>query len=137
MQLTNEQRVFVVTTWISTRSIKRVQAVFAQHFPGQRSPCKYTIWKSANKYQQEGTSRNLNKGSSGRKRTARSEENVENVRNLLRQTSQASVRRNGLPLTKSSFNGIVVCDSHWYPYKIHVRHQLLEIDFSRHRLFAE
>ncbi|KAF2368871.1 Protein of unknown function DUF4817 [Trinorchestia longiramus] len=122
MQLTNEQRVFVVTTWISTRSIKRVQALFAQHFPGQRSPCKDTIWKNANKYQQVGTSRNLNKGRSGCKRTARSDENVENVRNFLLQTPQVSVRRNGLPLTKSSFNRIVVCDLHWYPYKIHLRH---------------
>ncbi|KAF2350461.1 Protein of unknown function DUF4817 [Trinorchestia longiramus] len=88
MELTKEQKVFVVTTWISTRSIKRVQALFAQHFPGRRSSCEDTIWKNANKYQQEGTSRNLNKGRSRRKRTARSEENVENVRNLLLQTTK-------------------------------------------------
>ncbi|KAF2366998.1 Protein of unknown function DUF4817 [Trinorchestia longiramus] len=104
MQLTKEQRVFVVTTWISTRSTKRVQALFSQHFFNRRSPCTDTIWKNANKYQQEGTSRNLYKGRSERKRTARSEEKVENVRNLLLQTPQVSIRRNGLPLTMSSFN---------------------------------
>ncbi|KAF2344937.1 Protein of unknown function DUF4817 [Trinorchestia longiramus] len=137
MQLTNEQRVFVVTTWISTRSIKRVQALFAQHFTGRRLPCKDTIWKNTNKYQQEGTSRNLNKGCSGRKRTARSEEHVKNVQNLLLQTLRVLVERNGLPLTKSSFNRIVVCDLHLYPYKIQVRYQLLETNFPSRRLFAE
>ncbi|KAF2349916.1 Homeobox domain [Trinorchestia longiramus] len=53
MQLTKEQ--CVVTTWISTRSIKRVKVLFAQHFPRRRSPCEDTTWKSANKYQQEET----------------------------------------------------------------------------------
>ncbi|KAF2344201.1 Protein of unknown function DUF4817, partial [Trinorchestia longiramus] len=134
MQLTKEQRVFVVTIWISTKSIKRVEALFAQHFPGRRSSCKDTIWKNTYKYRREGTSRNLNNGRSGRKRTARSKENA---LNLLLQTPQVSVRTNDLLLTKSSFNRIVVCDLHWYLYKSHVRHQLLETDFPTRWLFAE
>ena len=85
MQLTKDQRVFVVTTWTSTKSIKGVQQLFSERFPEQESTSKNTIWQNVKKYQQAGTSLNLNKGRSGRKKTARSEENIESVRNLLRQ----------------------------------------------------
>lgn len=137
MQLTKDQRVFVVKTWISTRSIKQVQESFAHSFPDRISPSKNAIWKNVKKYQQEGTSLNLNKGRSGRRKTARAEENIENVRTLLLQNTNVSVRKNGLPLSKSSFNRIVLRDLKWYPYKIHVRHQLLETDLPRRRQFAE
>lgn len=83
MQLTKDQRVFVLKTWISTRSIKQVQELFAHSFTDRTAPSKNTIWKTFRKYQQEGTSLNLNKGRSGRRKTARNEENIENVRTSL------------------------------------------------------
>ena len=46
-------------------------------------------------------------------------------------------QKNGLPLSKSSFNRTVLHDLQWCPYKIHVRHQLLETDLPRRRQFAE
>ena len=137
MQLTKDQGVFVVKTWISTGSIKQVQGLFAPSFPDRISPSKNAIWKNVRKYQQEGTSLNLNKGRSGRRKTARTEENIENVQTLLLQNAKASIRRNELPLLRSSFNRITLRDIKWHPYKVHVRHELLETDLPRRRQFAE
>ena len=56
MQLTKDQRVFVIKTWISTGSIKQVQESFAHSFPDRISPSKNAIWENVRKYQQEKTS---------------------------------------------------------------------------------
>ena len=42
------------------------------------------------KYQLEGTSLNLNKGRSGRRKSARTEENIENVQTLLLQNAKSN-----------------------------------------------
>lgn len=136
MQLTLAQRIFVVSTWISSKSIQRVQELFSIRFPERRQPSKNTIWKNVRKYQENGTSHNLNKGRSGRKRTSRSEENIENVRILLQENPNVSIRRNGLPLSRSTFNRIILHDLHWHPYKIHSRQHLMETDYARRREYA-
>jgi hypothetical protein len=72
MQLTKDQRVFVVKK--EDKCIKQVQESFAHSFPDRISPSKNAIWKNVKKYQEEGTSLNLNEGCSGR-RKLRVEEN--------------------------------------------------------------
>ena len=59
-----------------------VQVAFWQrlnHVP----PCKKTIQQNFKKYRSHGTSLNRNKDSFGRRRTDRSEENIERVRDML------------------------------------------------------
>ena len=58
-----------------------VQAAFRQRF-NQEPTCKKTIQQNATKHRSRGTSLNRNKENSGRQRTARWEENVEQVRNI-------------------------------------------------------
>ena len=89
------------------------------------------------KYQQHGTSHNLSQGRSGRNKAARTEQNIGMVRNLLQDNPTVSTRRNELPLTKSSLNRIILRDLKWYPYKMQVRHQLLDTDFPRRVRYAE
>lgn len=91
MQLTKEQRVFVVTNFIKTGSIKQVQDSFEQRFPGRHPPSKPTIWKNVRKYQHEGTCLNLNKERSGRMRTIRTTENKGSSRNSTRFTAINSI----------------------------------------------
>ena len=98
---------------------------------------KSTIWRNVLKYQQHGTSHNLNQGRSGRKKAARTEENIGMVRDILLDNPTVSTRRNELPLTKFSFNRIILRDLMWYPYKMQVRHQLLDTDFPRRVRYAE
>ena len=76
---------------------------------------------------------NRNEHNSGRQRTGRSAENIENVRQVLEAGNNRylSCRRNMLQLPSATFNRIVRLDLNWYPYKIHVRHQLQAADYQR------
>ena len=71
VQLTTEQRVFVVTHFIRTQSVREVQNAFRERLPNRNSPMQNTILKNVRKYQNTGASRNRNKGNSGRRRTGR------------------------------------------------------------------
>ncbi|KAF2352904.1 Protein of unknown function DUF4817 [Trinorchestia longiramus] len=136
MQLTTEQRVFVVTTYVRTGSIKQVQHSFAECFPDRRLPCLSVIQNNIRKYQTKGTCLNLNKGCSGRRKTVRTEENTEMVRTIIEENETVSCRKNNSLLSKSSFNRIVKRDLKWYPYKMHLRHQLTDNDYVRRENFV-
>ena len=78
------------------------------------------------------------KGNSGRRRVARSEENVAAVRNLLEENPEnVSARRNRLGILHSSFNRITKFELRWHSYRMHIRHSLLQTDFSRRMRFSE
>ena len=62
-----------------------MQNAFRARFPGRNPPVKSTILSNVRKYLNAGTSLNLNKGNSGRRRTTRSAENIAAVRALLQQ----------------------------------------------------
>ena len=116
MQLTVQQRTFLVTNYLSTGSFHHGQELFEHKFPGRGSPSKSTIWRNVLKYQQHGTSYNLNQG-----KAARTEENIGMVRDLLKDNQlTVSTRRNEFSLTNSSFNRIILRDLKWYPYKMPV-----------------
>ena len=94
MQLTTEQRVFLVTEWTHSGSLQQVAQAFRRRFPDRNVPAKSTIWKNVSKYQAEGTSLNLNKGRSGRPRSVRTEDNVAAVQQQLGENPQVSAKRN-------------------------------------------
>ena len=101
-QLTIEQRVLIVKYYIQTQSIAAVRGIKGR-FPNRNLPSKSTIWRNVQKYLRTGTSHNRNKGNSGRRRVARSEENVAAARNLLEENPHnVSPRRNGLGNSRSS-----------------------------------
>ena len=79
VQLTTEQRVFVVKKFLETKSLLTTQDVFHEKFRNRPTPAKKTIWANVKKYENCGTSHNRNKGNSGRHRTARSAENIESI----------------------------------------------------------
>ena len=94
MQLTTEQRVFLVTEWTHSRSMQQVAQSFRRRFPDRKVPAKSTSWKNLRKYQAEGTSLNLNKGRSGRPRSVRMEDNVAVVQQQQGENPQVSAKRN-------------------------------------------
>lgn len=136
MQLSKEQRIFVVESYLRTGSFKLVQQHFEQRFPERASPTKKTIWTNVKKFKTEGTTLNLNKERSGCRRTERTPENINLVREKLIETPKISTRRNGLDISKSTFNRIVKKDLSYHAYKMHVRHELLEPDLPRRLNFA-
>ena len=85
--------------------------IFRVAFPDRNPPSKSTIQYNVRKYQQDGTSLNVNKERSGRRREARTPENIERVRELLGdQQRRVTCRRNTLGITKSTFNLITRLD---------------------------
>ena len=82
LQISKEKRVFVVEKFLERKSYIAVQAAFQQRF-NHAPPCKKTIQQNIKKSRSYWTSLNRNKQNSGRRRTARSKENIELVRNIL------------------------------------------------------
>ena len=120
-----------------TGSLQQVADEFAERFPDRAVHSKSTIWKNIRKYRREGTSLNRNKGRSGRRRTARSNENIRAACELLQRDPHVSVRRNGLAISPSSFNNSVRLDIQWYPYIMQRRHELLDADLPRRLRFFQ
>ena len=65
VQLTPEQRIFVVKNYHETRSFQATQNAFAATFPYRAAPTKKTIWSNVKKYQDHGTSLNRNRDTQG------------------------------------------------------------------------
>ena len=80
-----------------------------------------TFWKNVQKYQTEGSSLNLNKDRSGRRRTECTQENINLLQEKLIENLRILASKNGSDISKSTFNRIIKRDFKWYPYKIHVR----------------
>ena len=136
VQLTAEQRVFVVLNYTRTQSTTQVRNAFRERFPNRNPPAASTILENVRKYENSGTSLNLNKGNSGRRRTTRTAENIDAVRDLLQENPHMSARRNPIPISRASFNRITRQDIKWHPYRMHVRHELLPADFARRLRFS-
>lgn len=140
-QFTPQQRSFIVTQYHRTQSVAAVLRRFCQEYPDVRCPSRKTIMKNVQKYQATGTSRNLNKKRSGRRRTGRSVANVQAVQDALQDHAakggqRLSCRRNGLGLTPSTFNPITRLDLNLYAYQMIKRHQLFPGDFERRQRFC-
>ena len=133
----NRTKSFCCLHYTKTKSIAAVQNAFLERFPDRNPPCKTTILRNFQKYSNAGTSLNLNKGNSGRRRTTRTEENIAAIRALLEENPRVSARRNPIDISSSSFNRITKFELRWHPYKMHVRHQLLPTDLPRRLHFAE
>ena len=138
VQLTTQQRVFIVLHYNRTQSLLEVQNAFRERFPDRNAPTKTTILKNVRKYSHHGTSLNLNKNNSGRPRTARTPENIAAVRRLLEENPRnISARRNPIEISSAGFNRITRLDLKWHPYRMHVRHELLQNDYARRVHFCE
>ena len=125
VQLTTQQRVFVVERYIRSNSYIVVRREFREQFPDREPPAKRTIQQNVAKYRNFGTSLNMNKGNYGLPRTSRTPENIQRVRNHLENNPVGvSARRNGLAISATTFNRITCEELHCYPYQIVVRHQL-------------
>ena len=83
MQVTAEQRVFVVKTYYKTSRYLEVKEAIHRRFSERGPAANRTIWTNAMKYKRKGASLNslnINKGRCDRKRTDRTKETMEVVR---------------------------------------------------------
>ena len=126
VQFTLEERIFTVECYILTRSPNKVIRQFRERFPHRNTPTKVTVLSNYQKYHLFATSCNRNKGNSGRRRTIRTTENVQRVREILE-----TARRNPTGLPKTCINEITRLDLRWHPCMIQVSHLLLPGGFQR------
>ena len=59
LQLTNQQRVFLVTAWMRSKSYQVVSQEFSENFPERNVPNKTTIWKKCQEYSREESTKRM------------------------------------------------------------------------------
>lgn len=76
---------------------------------------------------------------SGRKKSARTEENIAAVRNSVGRSPKKSVRRRSqeLVMTRESLRRVLTSDLHLYAYKIQVKQQLTDADKEKRVTMCE
>ena len=121
---------------LQTNGIYEVQNRFRKRFLERAAPSSKTIYENVRKYRQHGTSLNRNTHNSGRRRSQRVPENIDNVRRSLQQNPHQSGRRNELNLPQTTFSRIVRHDVNWFPYRMKRRHEIKEGDFVRRLQFS-
>ena len=76
-------------------------------------------------YKTKGSSINLNKDHSGRKRTERTQENINLFQEKFIDDPRISARNNGFDISKTTFYQIPKRDLKWHPYKMHVGKEII------------
>ena len=76
---------------------------------------------------------------SGRKKSARTEENIAAVRNSVGRSPKTSVRRRSqeLGMTRESLRRVLTFDLHLYAYKIQIKQQLTDADKEKRLTMCE
>ena len=122
LQLSKEEQVLVVEKYFERKSYIAVQAAFRQQF-NQAPPCIKTIQRqNVKKYRSHGTILNRNKENFRGWETARSEENIERVKNMLENNPRnISAKRNCIGLYAATFNRIAREELRWYPCRVKVK----------------
>ena len=134
-QLTIAQRTWVCFEYARVGNALEVSRRWRNHWQNVRPPTVRTILKTFQKFETEGTCHNLNKGNSGRPRTARAPVNIARVRNAVRRNGKRSSRRNGLNLSPASFLRIMR-DIRFHPYVLVSRQKLEPVDLPRRVVFC-
>ena len=125
-----EEKTFCVTLYLETKSLKTVQVRYHRRFNFNNFPHKFQITHWVKKFKDTGTlvksTKKGQKSTSGRKFTARSPENVDAVRDSVRQSPKTLQRRcsQELGLPRSSFHRILKNDLQLYPYRIQIKQTL-------------
>lgn len=128
MSFTINQRIQIVWFYAETKSVKLTQTKFREHFNEDRAPDKTTILRLVNKFLTTGSVHDLPR--SGRKRTGRSEGNIDLIRKAVAKSPRRSVRRlsteNKVPRT--TVHRILRKDLKQFPYKIQIKQKIKAAD---------
>ncbi|KAF2363789.1 Protein of unknown function DUF4817 [Trinorchestia longiramus] len=76
MQLTKEQRIFIVMEYETTKNCEQVRRAFNETFPERNLPDKKTVYRTIRKFNEHESISNRYKGNSGRKIIQRTENNI-------------------------------------------------------------
>ncbi|KAF2354894.1 Protein of unknown function DUF4817 [Trinorchestia longiramus] len=125
MQLTKEQRIFIVLEYETTKNCEQVRRALNETFPERNSPDTKTVYRTVGKFNEHGSISNRYKGNSGRKIIQRTENNTAIVQRAITENPTTSVRRNETNLSKSTFHRTLRKDIRLHPYQKQIKHELL------------
>ena len=121
-RLNLQERTKIIEFWHKVKSVKQVQRLYCDHFGVHMrdAPNFRTIKSIVAKFTYEGTVCDLHKRLSGRKRSGRSEDSVDMVRQAVVQSPKKSIRRLSAEtnLHRSTVQRILRQDIHAFPHKI-------------------
>ena len=133
MSWSTKQKTFCVEAYFANKSYTVVQANFRTEFRCRNAPSKSRIFEWVKKFREHGTVQNLNsKGItdtySGREVSARTERNIDAVRNSVGHSPKKSLRRRSqeLGISRESLRRVLKADLHLYPYQIQIKQKLTE-----------
>ena len=141
VQLSVERRIFIVKTYIKTKSPRKTKALFCKHFGldprfKKNIPSSKTIYKWVSDFELHGSVKNKNKKTtariahSGLRLQVRTPENVERVRASAHDTPKRSVRRRSaeLGIPRESVRRMLKYDLSMKAYRIQLHQRLTDAD---------
>ena len=141
---TIQQKTFSVEQYFATKSYQSVQIQFQKRFHCGNFPSKSMIVRWVTKFREHGTvvdlcSKATGGTYSGRKKSARTEENIAAVKNSVGRSPKKSVRRcsQELGMTRESLQCVLTSDLHLYAYKIQIKQQLTDADKEKRVTMCE
>ena len=136
VQLTTEQRVFVVTNFIRMQNVREVQDAFRLRFPDRNPPLRNTIVDNVRNIKTRERALIETRESQAGEEQEEVRKNIAAVRELLEENPHVSSRRNPAAATQSTFNRITRLELRWHPYCMYVRHELLDTGWPRRLRFS-
>ena len=135
-RLTKDERVWICLEYAKTNNAYEVLRRWDERWENVPKPTRRTVMKTYQKFLREGSCLDLNKGRSGRRRTARTVQNIELVRQSLVENGKRSGRRNGLGLSRTTVQRIVHFDIKFHPYVMIRRQKIRDGDPAQRLAFC-
>ena len=117
-----QEGIKIVEAYFATKSLIQTQRQFRRDFPARNAPTRVTILHLLNKFRETGSIQDKNKGHSGQLRSARTDPNIDNVREHLAMSPRKSARHlsQETDLSRTSVMRIMHHNLHMFPYKIQI-----------------
>lgn len=133
-----KHRIFAVEQYFATKSIIQSQRNFKRHFKTTAAPSRNSILSYVEAFNERGNVINKPKPICCRT-TARTVDNIEQVRQAITQSPHKSIRRlsQQMNLSYGSIHSILCKDLKSFPYKIQLVQQLCETDRPKRELFSQ
>ena len=133
-----QEKTFCVETYFENKSFCAVQRRFRQKFQCRHYPDKSLVHRWAQKFREHGTALNLNvKGKrdtySGQPKSARSQENIDAIRDSIGRSPRKSLRRRSqeFGINRESIRRILVKNLQLYLYRVQIKHKLTQADMEK------
>ena len=121
-QFSVHERLKILESYFSTKSVVVTQREFRREFPGRKTPWRKTITKIVEKCRNTETVGNDNKGHSGWYVAVRTRANVQAERKHLEQSTQKSTRRlsQEVGISRTTVQRIIHNDLKLFLYKVQI-----------------